>query len=133
VIAAADEVTRLVRTAHADAWEVEGRLRAPFGGGAARVRGARLMASGIAQPKWNNADVTGTDVDWDEVHAWYAERGVPWGIRVPLELELELEVEVGSPLFVKRCAALFPDTFSRRKTRSRRVRISYTQIPTTTR
>jgi hypothetical protein len=52
-----------VRTAHADAWQAEGRLREPYGGGACAVRGARAMASGIRTPKWNNADVTHEQVD----------------------------------------------------------------------
>lgn len=99
-----DELTRRVRTAHGDAWEVEGRLREPYGGGTARVRGARLMASGIAHEKWNNADVTGPDVDLDAVVAWYSSRDLPWGMRVPLELDVDL----GRPLFVKRCTAFFP-------------------------
>jgi hypothetical protein len=44
-----DRLTQLVRMAHADAWEAEGRLRERYGGGVARVRGARLMASGISE------------------------------------------------------------------------------------
>jgi hypothetical protein len=91
-----------VRTAHADAWEAEGRARAAYGGGAARVRGARLMASGLPAAKWNNADVTGADLDVGAVRRWYAERAVPWGLRVPVELSVEL----GRPLFVKRCFGL---------------------------
>jgi hypothetical protein len=99
-----DRLTQLVRTAHADAWEVQGRLREAYGGGAGGVRGARMMASGIAQARWNNADVTGADVDLDAVQAWYEPRAVPWGLRVPLEWDVEL----GSPLFVKRCVAFLP-------------------------
>jgi len=91
-----------VRAAHADAWEAEGRARAAYGGGAARVRGARLMASGLPAAKWNNADVTGADLDVGAVRRWYAERAVPWGLRVPVELSVEL----GRPLFVKRCFGL---------------------------
>ncbi len=107
-----DPLTSLVRTAHGDAWEVEGRLRERFGGGAARVRGARLMASGIAQPKWNNADVTSSHVDIDAMSAWYRARRVPWGVRVPLEFTVEL----GTPLFVKRCVGLRADAFQARET-----------------
>jgi hypothetical protein len=91
-----------VRAAHADAWEAEGQARAAFGGGAARVRGARLMASGLPFPKWNNADVTGADLDVGAVRRWYAQRAVPWGLRVPVELAVDL----GTPLFVKRCFGL---------------------------
>jgi len=88
-----------VRAAHADAWEAEGAARAADGGGVARVRGARLMASGLPLPQWNNADVTSADLDRDALEAWYEERGVPWGVRVPVELT----VEVGTPLFEKHC------------------------------
>jgi hypothetical protein len=95
----------LLRSAHGDAWQAEGRLRAPFGGGAAEIRGARMMASGLPVPKWNNADIVSADVDVDALQAWYAERDVPWGIRVPLELSFNL----GEPLFEKRCAGLLPD------------------------
>jgi hypothetical protein len=91
-----------VRTAHADAWQAEGRLREPYGGGACAVRGARAMASGIRTPKWNNADVTHEQVDLEALSAWYAARGMPWGLRVPLEISLA----VGEPLFVKRCMGL---------------------------
>jgi hypothetical protein len=104
-----EQLTQLVRTAHGDAWEVEGRLRVPHGGGAARVRGARLMASGIAQPRWNNADVTSEGVDLEAIGAWYAARDLPWGMRVPLDLVVDL----GTPLFVKRCVGLLPETFPR--------------------
>jgi hypothetical protein len=92
----------LVRTAHGDAWQAEGRLREPHGGGACAVRGARAMASGIKTPKWNNADVTHEQVDLEALSAWYAVRGMPWGLRVPLEIPLA----VGEPLFVKRCMGL---------------------------
>jgi hypothetical protein len=92
----------LVRTAHADAWQAEGRLRERHGGGVCAVRGARAMASGIRTPKWNNADVTHEQVDVEALSAWYAARGMPWGLRVPLEISLA----VGEPLFVKRCMGL---------------------------
>jgi hypothetical protein len=96
----------LVRAAHADAWQVEGRLREPYGGGACAVRGARAMASGIRTPKWNNADVTHEQVDLEALSAWYGSRGMPWGLRVPLEISLA----VGEPLFVKRCMGLLAST-----------------------
>jgi hypothetical protein len=96
------ELGERVRTAHADAWQAEGRLREPHGGGACAVRGARAMASGIRTPKWNNADVTHERVDVETLSAWYAARGMPWGLRVPLEIPLA----VGEPLFVKRCMGL---------------------------
>jgi hypothetical protein len=91
-----------VHAAHADAWELEGRARALHGGGSGRVRGARLMASGLPDARWNNADVEDQDVDLDAVIAWYESRAVPWGIRVPQRLTIDL----GTPLFVKRCFAM---------------------------
>jgi GNAT superfamily N-acetyltransferase len=72
-----------VRTAHADAWAVEGALREPYGGGVATLRGIRLMASGLAHPQWNSADVTGPYADLDGAREFYAARGVDWGVRVP--------------------------------------------------
>ena len=74
----------LVRTAHGDAWQVEGVLREPVGGGIAQLRGARLMASGIDHPQWNNADVHDpASADVPGMRDWYAARNVPWGVRVP--------------------------------------------------
>ena len=95
-----------MRTAHADAWQAEGRLREPYGGGVCAVRGARAMASGIRTPKWNNADVTHEQVDLEALSAWYGSLGMPWGLRVPLEISLA----VGEPLFVKRCMGLLAST-----------------------
>ena len=74
----------LVRRAHGDAWQVEGLLRESVGGGVGRVRGARLMASGIDHPQWNNADVDDPEsADVVGMREWYAARSVPWGVRVP--------------------------------------------------
>lgn len=65
--------TDLARTAHADA-----------GGDVAAMPGIRLMTSGLPYAQWNNGDVDDPDaVDVDAVRRWYAERGVPWGVRVP--------------------------------------------------
>ena len=72
-----------VRTAHADARAVEGTARERYGGGAATLRGIRVMASGLAHPQFNSAVVTGPDVDLDGARAFYAERGLPWGALVP--------------------------------------------------
>jgi GNAT superfamily N-acetyltransferase len=72
-----------VRTAHADGWAVEGVLREPYGGGTATLPGIRLMASGIPHPQWNSADVTGPGADLEGARQFFAERGVPWGVRVP--------------------------------------------------
>jgi GNAT superfamily N-acetyltransferase len=72
-----------VQVAHADAWQVEGRVREPQGGGALEVRGLRLMASGLAGPQWNSGDVTAPDADLDAARAFYGARGAAWGLRVP--------------------------------------------------
>ncbi|MBI5105810.1 MAG: GNAT family N-acetyltransferase, partial [Solirubrobacterales bacterium] len=37
----------------------------------------------LPQPQWNSADVTGPDPDLDVARAWFAQRGLPWGVRVP--------------------------------------------------
>jgi GNAT superfamily N-acetyltransferase len=71
------------RTAHADAWAVEGTLREPDGGGAVTLRGIRVMASGLPHAQWNGADVTAPDPDLDGARAFFAARGVPWAMRVP--------------------------------------------------
>jgi len=73
-----------VRTAHADAWAVEGMLRERQGGATAALRGIRVMASGLPHPQWNGADVTGPDADLDGARAFFAERRLPWGVRVPV-------------------------------------------------
>lgn len=72
-----------VQVAHADAWQVEGRVRAAYGGGALEVRGLRLMASGLAGPQWNSGDVTSPDADLAAARAFYGARGAAWGLRVP--------------------------------------------------
>ena len=77
-------LTTWVRTAHADAWEVQGRLRVPAGGGYAELPGIRLMAGGLPHPQWNNGDVDdAARVDVGLVDAWYCSLGMPWGVRVP--------------------------------------------------
>jgi ribosomal protein S18 acetylase RimI-like enzyme len=95
--------------AQADAWQAEGRLRTPFGGGAAELSGVRLMASGLPHAQWNSGDVTDpARVDLDVVRAWYAARangaGVPWGLRVPPDRP----IADGRLLFRKRCMGLLP-------------------------
>jgi GNAT superfamily N-acetyltransferase len=99
-----------VWAAQADAWQAEGRLREPFGGGAAELPGIRLMASGLPHAQWNNGDVTEpAPVSWQEVRAWYAARagGVPWGVRVPAGMALGR----GRLLFRKRCMGLLHAAF----------------------
>lgn len=44
-----------VWAAHADAWQAEGRIRTPYGGGAEELPGVRLMASGLPYAQWNAA------------------------------------------------------------------------------
>jgi pimeloyl-ACP methyl ester carboxylesterase/predicted N-acetyltransferase YhbS len=74
----------LARAAHAETWQVHGRIRESRGGAVADLPGIRLMASGLGRPQWNNGDVTDPDqVDLGAVRDWYARRGVPWGVRVP--------------------------------------------------
>lgn len=77
------ELAARVRTAHADAWAAEGALRAPMGGGAQALTGIRAMASGLPQPQWNGADVTTDQPDLEGARAFYAERGLSLGVRVP--------------------------------------------------
>jgi len=99
-----------VRTAHADAWQAEGRLRADAGGGATELPGVRLMASGLPHPQWNSGDVTDCALlDLGAVRAWFAGRafgaGVPWGLRVPAGAAFLH----GHRLLRKRCMALHRD------------------------
>lgn len=101
-----------MRAAHADLAEREGRLREPGGGGALRLPGIRLMSSGLRLPQWNSADVTADTelaavdaaaaVDIAAVRRWYAERDVPWGIRVPQGMAWPY----GRKLLTKRAMAL---------------------------
>jgi ribosomal protein S18 acetylase RimI-like enzyme len=78
-----DGLAARVHAAHADAWEAEGRLREAGGGAVLRARGLRLMASGLPERQWNGGDVTDPDADLDAARAFYARRGVGWGLRVP--------------------------------------------------
>jgi ribosomal protein S18 acetylase RimI-like enzyme len=81
-----DDLTARVRTAHADGWQAIGGLFADRGGGALDLRDIRLSASGLPFPQWNNGDLTGPDPDLEGARAFYAQRSVPWGVRVPPEL-----------------------------------------------
>lgn len=96
-----------VHAANGDAWQVQGRLREPWGGGAAEVRGLRLMASGLPHPRWNSADADSPDAEVDAARAWYAQRGVPWGVRVPEGISWEH----GPRLFELPLMALEPGDF----------------------
>jgi ribosomal protein S18 acetylase RimI-like enzyme len=73
----------LVRSAHGDAWQALGGVFDGRGAGTASLRGMRLMASGLPHPQWNGADVAAVDADVEAARAFFAERGVPWGARVP--------------------------------------------------
>lgn len=102
-----------VHAAHGDAWQAEGRLRAPFGGGAVELPGVRLMASGLPYPQWNNGDVDDpAHVSVDRARTWYAQRaggaGVPWGVHLPEGTSFAH----GRHLFRKRCMALLPARFA---------------------
>jgi GNAT superfamily N-acetyltransferase len=100
------DLNQRVRTAHGDAWQEQGRLRIPYGGAFAEFPGIRLMASGLQHAQWNNGDVTDASaVDIERVRAWYADRGVPWGVRVPSDQEWT----IGRHLFAKRLMGLTPD------------------------
>lgn len=101
-----------VHTAHGDAWQAEGRLRASLGGGAADLPGVRLMASGLPFAQWNNGDVTDAGLfRVDDVRAWYAKRangrGVPWGVQVPAATTFAH----GRRVFRKRCMGLSAERF----------------------
>jgi ribosomal protein S18 acetylase RimI-like enzyme len=96
-----------VQAAHGDAWEAEGRLRERVGGGALALRGLRVMATGLPHPQWNSGDVSDADADLEGARAFYAERGVPWGVRVPAGLPWRH----GRHLLHKRLMALTPARF----------------------
>lgn len=97
-----------VHVALGDSWQVEGALREPEGGGSAEVAGIRLMASGLPYPEWNCGDVYARDGDVASARSWYAERDVPWGLRVPAGLSWS----PGGRLLVRqRCFGLEPSAF----------------------
>ena len=75
-----------MRAAQADSLAVQGELRAAAGGATAAPRDLVLMAAGFEAPGVNSGDVTGPDPDLDAARAFYAGRGVLWGLRVPPEL-----------------------------------------------
>jgi GNAT superfamily N-acetyltransferase len=74
-----------IRTAEGDAWQVHGELRA----GTLTLHGIRLMASGLDHSQWNSGDVTAPDADLDGAREFYANLGVPWGVRVPAGMQWE--------------------------------------------
>jgi GNAT superfamily N-acetyltransferase len=80
------ELVERARAAQADSLEVQGSLRERAGGATAAPRDLQLMAAGFEAPGVNSGDVTGPDPDLDAARAFYAARGVRWGLRVPPEL-----------------------------------------------
>jgi ribosomal protein S18 acetylase RimI-like enzyme len=91
-----------VRAAHGDAWQALGVA------GTCELPGLRLSATGLAHPQWNDGDVDDPAlVDVDAVRAWYAERAVPWGLRVPAGAAWPH----GRKLFSKRLMGLVPGDF----------------------
>jgi GNAT superfamily N-acetyltransferase len=102
------DMSTRVQLAHGDAWQEQGRLREPFGGGWAEPPGIRLMASGLPHAQWNNGDVTDPElVDITAVRDWYAQRDLPWGVRVPSSLAWSY----GEHLFHKRLMGVEPSRF----------------------
>jgi GNAT superfamily N-acetyltransferase len=81
-MAAPVDLRERTRIAIADAWQAEGVLREARGGAARGLRDVRLMASGLPYAQWNTADVTGRDPDIEGARAFYADRGLPWGLRL---------------------------------------------------
>jgi GNAT superfamily N-acetyltransferase len=78
---------RRSQVAQGDVWQIQGRLREPYGGGTLELPGIRLMASGLPHAQWNNGDVDAAGlVDIAVVRHWYARRHVPWGVRVPADM-----------------------------------------------
>ena len=75
-----------MRAAQADALVVQGQLREPWGGAAARPRDLVVMAAGFDARGVNTGDVTGPDPDLAAARAFFAARGVAWGVRVPEEM-----------------------------------------------
>lgn len=106
---APDDLGRRVRTAHGDAWQEQGRLRAAWGGDSATLAGVRVMRSGLPHAQWNNGDVHDPRaVDLEELRAWYAEPVVPWGVRVPADAPWA----AGRHLFRKRAMGLVRPAWS---------------------
>ena len=76
------------------------------------VPGARLMATGLPHAQWNNGDVDDpAAVDIQSVRDWYADLGVPWGMRVPAGAPWPH----GRHLFTKRLMGVTPESFTAAK------------------
>ena len=98
------------RVAAGDAVHVDGRLRAPHGGGARRLAGACLASSGLPVARWNVADVEDPAlVPPPVVREWYEAHhgGLPWRVRVPAGRAWPS----GRTALTARCLALEPAAF----------------------
>jgi GNAT superfamily N-acetyltransferase len=93
-----------VLTAYGDAQQAEGRLWEGRGGGTLELPGIRLMASGLPHPQWNSGDAERPDIDLAPVRGFYADLGVPWGVRVPVGLPWRH----GRHVLRRRCMGLIP-------------------------
>lgn len=99
------------QVAHGDAWQVQGQLRRPYGGGALELPGIRLMASGLPHAYWNNGDVDDPAVvDIAAVRRWYADRDVPWGVRLPAGARWEHGTRLFGKRLMQRDASALPRT-----------------------
>lgn len=76
--------SELVFAAHADSWQLHGRLREPFGGAAATLDGWRLAASGQPHAHLNVGCVVDPDTaEPERATEWFRTRGLPWSVLVP--------------------------------------------------
>ena len=76
-----DDWSARVHEAHADASAVLGGVFAD--GARASARGARMMATGLAQEWCNTADVFSPDADAVAIAEFYGSRRLRYGVRVP--------------------------------------------------
>lgn len=76
------------RRATVEVWRADAATRP--GGDWADLGGLAVHTTGIAVPYWNGAHLTAPEglSRVPEARAWFAERGMPWGLLVPSELEL---------------------------------------------
>ena len=72
------------RAATVAAWRADVATRPD--GAWEQLRDVAVHTTGIPVAHWNGAHVTGPDPDLDTAAAWFAARGMPWGVLVPDEL-----------------------------------------------
>ena len=72
------------RAATVAAWRADVATRPA--GAWEQLRDVAVHATGIPVVQWNGAHVTGPDPDLAAARAWFAARGLPWGVLVPAEL-----------------------------------------------